>query len=89
MNKLLVSLIGVPTLGAALLGCTGSSVQTSERRGDLYEAAGPTAAGLKCPAEAPTLLLDRGPRAQTTPYENRLRRERYESQLKACKEKAQ
>ena len=89
MSNLLVSLIGAPTLGAALLGCAGPNFQAGERPGDLYEAAGPTAAGLKCPPTAPTLLVDRGPRAQTTPYENRLRRERYETQLAACRGKAQ
>ena len=100
MSKLLVSLIGAVTLGATLPALAGPDFQAIERardakratqierHGDLYEAAGPTAAGLKCPPEMPTLQLDHGPRAQATPAGSRLLQERYEARLKACKEKA-
>jgi hypothetical protein len=34
------------------------------------------------------LQLDHGPRAQTTPYLNQLRKARYEAEVKACKDGA-
>jgi hypothetical protein len=34
------------------------------------------------------LQLDHGPRAQTTPYLNQLRKARYEAEVKACKDAA-
>jgi len=40
------------------------------------------------PTEALVLPLDHGLRAQTTPQQNRLRMERYEAKLKACKNAA-
>ena len=53
---------------------------------DPYEALPPTAAGpQKCPTDALVLPLDHGPRAQTTPYLNQLRTDRYEARLTACK----
>lgn len=97
MKKLLITLIAASTLGAALPVFAGPDWQAIEharkakqeaqaaRRGDAYEAMAPTSAGpVKCPPEAPVLQLDHGPRAQTTPYQNRLRQERYEAQVKAC-----
>lgn len=56
---------------AALAGCA------SEPR----DAVGPTA---QCPPVKPTLLLDHGPRPQTTPWLNRQRQDRYETALRAC-----
>ena len=114
MKKLLVTLIGALTLGAALPALAGPDWQAIEaaRKAkrtteisrhagpndvqgptaaassprDPYEALPPTAAGLqKCPTDALVLPLDHGPRAQTTPYQNRLRKDRYEARLTACK----
>ena len=99
MNKrLFASLIGALALATALPALAGPDFQAIEQarkarqasqaasRGDLYEAQGPTAVGPpKCPTEAPILQLDHGPRAQTTSYLNRLRQQRYEAQLAACK----
>lgn len=97
MKKLLITLIGAITLGTALPALAGPDWQAIEharkakqeaqtaRHGDAYEVMPPTSAGpVKCPPEAPVLQLDHGPRAQTTPYQNRLRKDRYEARVKAC-----
>lgn len=91
MKKLLTALISVLTLGAALPTFAGPDWQAIEharkakqeaqtaRHGDTYAALPTTgAAPVKCPPDAPVLQLDHGPRAQTTPYQNRLRKDRYE-----------
>lgn len=39
-----------------------------------------------CPPKKLVLQLDHGPRAQTTPYLNQLRKARYEAEVKACKD---
>lgn len=44
----------------------------------------PTATG--CPPDYLVLQLDHGPRAQTTPYANRLRMERHAAKVRACKD---
>ena len=97
MNKPLLTLIGALTLGAATpaalaradwqaVAQTREAMQPTqvEPHGALSEAKGSTTAGLKCPPRAPRPLLDHGPRAQTTPYQNQLRQQRYEAALKAC-----
>lgn len=38
----------------------------------------------QCPPVAPTLLLDHGPRAQTTPWVNRQRQNRYDAASQEC-----
>ena len=94
MNKLLIAVIAGLTLGTALPTWAGPDWQAIEsarkakqaqliaRHGGVVE---PTnAATAKCPPDAPARQLDHGPRAQTTPYQNRLRQERYEAQAKAC-----
>jgi len=98
--KLFVSVIGALTLGVAVPAIAGADWQTIERareakqatqmahHGDPYEAAGPTAAGTRCPTDVLALPLDHGPRAQTTPQQNRLRMARHEAQLKACQQAA-
>ena len=53
---------------------------------DPYEAPPPAGAGPQnCPTDALVLPLDHGPRAQTTPHQNQLRRDRHAAQLTACK----
>ena len=97
MKKLLITLIATISLGTALPVLAGPDWQAIEqarkakqeahaaRHGEAYEVMAPTSAGrAKCPPEAPVLQLDHGPRAQTTPYQNRLRKDRYEAQVKAC-----
>lgn len=97
MKKLLVTLISAITLGTTLPVLAGPDWQAIEqarkvkqeaqaaRHSDAYVVMAPTGAGpVKCPPEAPLLQLDHGPRAQTTPYQNRLRKDRYEARLKAC-----
>lgn len=101
MKKLFVTIIGALTLGANLPALAGPDFQAierarmakqvaqAERQADLRAAQGPARTGsLKCPPEPLVLPLDHGPRAQTTPAENRSRRGRYEAQVAACKEAA-
>ncbi len=98
MKKLLVALVGALTLGATLPALAGPDWQAIEHarkakqaaqgahHGDVYEGIPPTGAGsAKCPPDAPVLQLDHGAHAQTTPYQNQLRKERYEAQAKACR----
>ncbi len=73
MNKLIF-----PLVGALLLGACASDAGVAV-------ATGPKT----CPPEPLILPLDHGPRAQTTPYLNRLRKERFEAEMKACKEQRQ
>ncbi|RQP21832.1 hypothetical protein [Piscinibacter terrae] len=100
MNKLLITLMGAVTLGITLPSWAGPDWQIIEkarkdkqatqveRHKDPYEAQGPTAAVNKgCPPPL-VLPLDHGPRAQTTPWQNRQIKERHEAQLKACQEAA-
>jgi len=78
MSKLVITAIGALMLGATMpaLAQTG-------------KATAPVMADSKgCPPPPLVLPLDHGPRPQTTPYLNRLRKERYEAQVKACKEGA-
>lgn len=94
MKKLLISLMGALALGATLPALAGPDWQAIElarkakqasqlaHHGDAAErlAAGPAT----CPPERLVLPLDHGPRAETTPYLNQQRKERYEAQVKAC-----
>lgn len=41
-----------------------------------------------CPPKKLVLPLDHGPRAQTTPYLNQVRKARYEAEVNACKDAA-
>jgi hypothetical protein len=100
MNKLFISLVSVLTLTAALPAVAGPDWHAIEQarkahqatqaahNDDLYEASAPTAAGpVKCAMPNRLVLkLDHGPRAQTTPYLNQQRKNRYEAQVQACKE---
>lgn len=94
MKKLFITLVAGLTLGTALPTWAGPDWQAIEsarkakhaqqiaRRGDAAAPRAPSTAN--CPPDAPVLQLDHGPRAQNTPYQNRLRQERYEAQLKLC-----
>jgi len=94
MKKLLIPLVGALSLGAALPALAGPDWQAivqgpiaaASSPKDPYAALPPTGAGpQQCPTDALVLSLDHGPRAQTTPYQNQLRRDRYAAQLTACK----
>lgn len=97
MNKLLLTLVGSLTLGMTLPALAGpdwqaieqarkaQSASRSDARAEPHGAAGRSAAGFRCPPRKPALLLDHGPRAQSTPYVNQQRQERYEAALRACK----
>lgn len=96
MKKLLISVVGALTLGAAWPALAGPDFQVIERarmahqtalkaqRADAGGVENTTGRALKCPPKALVLPLDHGPRPQTTPGENRLRKARYEAQVKAC-----
>lgn len=97
MKKLLITLAGAFTISAAMPTFAGPDWQAIEHArkarheaqaaspGEAHDAMAPTGAEpSKCPPEAPVPQLDHGPRAQTTPYVNRWRMDRYLAQLKAC-----
>ncbi|WP_082321818.1 hypothetical protein [Variovorax paradoxus] len=95
MKKLLISLAAALTLGAAWPAFAGPDFQVIEKaRADRQTTVAAQAASTRvdsatgqrvnCPPEPLVLPLDHGPRAQTTPGENRVRRARYEAQVKAC-----
>ncbi|TXH86058.1 MAG: hypothetical protein E6Q71_07220 [Pseudomonas sp.] len=97
MNKLLITLIGVATMAATLPALAGIDQQAVYQADETIRTASqpnpgmsqeaikpsPGRAGM-CPPDVPVLHLDHGPRAQTSPYINRLRWARYEAQVKAC-----
>lgn len=96
MNKLIYPLAGALMLGATLPVLAGPDFQAIEqgrkagqeaeatRTRDAAEAA-KTGRG-DCPPQPLTLPLDHGPRALTTPYLNQLRKQRFEAEMKTCKE---
>ena len=95
MKKLLISIATALTLGAAWPAFAGPDFQVIDKaRADRQAAVAAQAATTRvdsatgqrvnCPPEPLVLPLDHGPRAQTTPGENRMRRARYEAQVKAC-----
>lgn len=99
MKKLLISLATTLTLGAAWPAFAGPDFQVIEKaRADGQAAVAAqatttrvvnaTGQRVNCPPQPLVLPLDHGPRAQTTPGENRTRRARYEVQVKACKNPA-
>ena len=101
MKKLLISLVGALTLGAALPAFAKPDFQSIERarraqqaaqgefRGASYQVSPPAAAvPLKCPPDRMELAIERGPRALMPSPQNRLRWQRYEAQVEACKDAA-
>lgn len=96
MNKLLIMLISAATLGTSLPVLAGPDWQAIEQARKAKQAtqvarhgdAMPTkdAESMQCPPDALVLPLDHGPRAQSTPYLNRLRKERHDAQVTACQE---
>ena len=98
MNKLLITLAGAMTLGASWPAFAGPDFQAIEQARKARRAAqlahpsdaasAPVATTKGCPPRALVLPLDHGPRADTTPSQNRLRRERHAAQVEACKKAA-
>lgn len=95
MKKLIITLISSIVLSAAGPALAGPDWQIIEKaRKDKQAAAlaaprasSPGAQG-ECRVDPLVLQLDHGPRADTSPYINKLRKERHEAQLKACAAKA-
>ncbi|WP_249938045.1 MULTISPECIES: hypothetical protein [Variovorax] len=68
---------GAVALSAVLSACTSTGPQ-----GDTKAAApGPAE---QCAQKRLVLPLDHGPRPQTTPYENKLRKQRFAAEAEAC-----
>ncbi|OJX37399.1 MAG: hypothetical protein BGO75_09085 [Burkholderiales bacterium 68-20] len=96
MKKSLLPLIAALALGASLPALAGPDFQAIEKARAAKQAAaasqtasttrvdGTTGQRVNCPPDPLVLPLDHGPRAQTTPGENRMRKARYEAQVKAC-----
>lgn len=92
MNKLIYSLAGALMLSITLPVLAGPDFQVIEQARKARQEAEArrtedtaAKAGLRCPPQPLILPLDHGPRAQTTPYLNRLRKQRFEAETKACK----
>lgn len=98
MNKLIHSLAGALMLSITLPVLAGPDFQLIEQArkakqaaqlARMGETAAPVAADRKdCPPSPVVLPLDHGPRAQTTPQQNQMRKARFEAQMKACKDAA-
>jgi hypothetical protein len=95
-KKHVVPFVVALALGAALPALAGPDFQLIERahlaeqKAAKQQAMHATAyvsstdSAQRCPTAPLVLPLDHGLRAQTTPGENRIRKARYEAQLKAC-----
>ena len=89
MNKLRITLAGVLALGIPLPAVAGPDFQTMHQIEQAQKARQAEAAMEKaCESGRLVLLLDHGPHATSTPYLNQLRKERFEAEMKACKEAA-
>lgn len=84
MKRLFTMLVGVVACGAALPAFAGPDWQAIEQARKHKQAQFAEA----CAAKRLVLPLDHGPRAQTTPYLNEQRRQRFEGELAACREAA-
>ncbi len=69
---------GTIVLGAGLSACTSSGWRDSAQTAALSPME-------QCAARRLVLPLDHGPRPQTTPYENKLRQQRFDAEMKACR----
>ena len=93
MKTFLIAIISLLTLGAQLPALAGPDFQAIEqarkarqaadmqRRTDTRLAAEDKK---RCPPAALVLPLDHGPRADTTPAQNRLRKERHQAAMEVC-----
>ncbi len=91
MNKLLITLAGVLTLGATLPAIAGPDFQVIRQGSKAVQTraeTGKAETGKACESRRLVLPLDHGPRATSTPYLNQLRKERFEAEVKACRKAA-
>jgi hypothetical protein len=86
MNRLLITLAGVLTLGATVPAIAGPDFQAIEQGRKTAQLRAATEKG--CESRRFVLPVDHGPRATSTPYLNQLRKQRFEAEMKACKEAA-
>ena len=90
--KPLITMISALTLGIAVPAMAGTDPPANppaqvERQTGTDAASSPSVAKpRKCPPDALVLPLDHGPRAQSTPYLNQQRKDRYDAQVRACNE---
>jgi hypothetical protein len=90
MKKSLATFIGILALGANATAWAGPDFRAIEQARKAKQArqddrvAGSGIAATKCPPGRLVPMVDHGPRAQVTPDQNRLRRERHEAHLRAC-----
>lgn len=89
MNKLLITLAGTLMLSVTLPAIAGPDFQTMHQI-ELAQKARQAETTIEngCESRRFVLLLDHGPHATSTPYLNQLRQERFETEMKACKEAA-
>lgn len=94
MKKILIAMAAGWTLAASLPAVAGPDFNAIEQARKAKQSAQadqgktrgePASTASACPPGELVLPLDHGPRAQTTPYANRLRQERYAAQMQACK----
>ncbi|WP_240651610.1 MULTISPECIES: hypothetical protein [unclassified Variovorax] len=78
MRKLLMFSAGTVVLGAGLSACAGPGWRDDAQSAALSPME-------QCAAKQLVLPLDHGPRPQTTPYENKLRQQRFDAEMKACR----
>ncbi|NUZ08440.1 hypothetical protein HQN59_22065 [Schlegelella sp. ID0723] len=85
MYKHVLALASVLAFGAAG-PVLAADAQTAEKNSPPPRSTDDTqpSPAARCPAQQLVLPLDHGPRAQSTPYLNRLRAERHAAQVKAC-----
>ena len=95
MNKLQLTLAGVLASVAALPAIAGPDVlqlrlSDHARNVKLDRAARMEKVSIeqRCASRVLVLPLDHGPRAQTTPYQNELRKERFDAEMRACRDSA-
>ena len=93
MKKLIIAFIGTITFGSSLPALAGPDWQLVEQGrkakqaselAHRHDAEIRMTDGKDCPPQAPVLQLDHGGRAQTTPYVNRIRMEKYRAAVKTC-----
>jgi hypothetical protein len=92
MKTLLTTLIGAVALSTMLPAFAGPDWQAIEqarknKRAQVMQMEKPTPEE-RCAAKRLVLPLDHGPRAQSTPYLNEKRKQRFEAEVKACQEAA-
>lgn len=78
VRKLLMFSTATVALGVGLSACAGPGWRDDAQTAALSPLE-------QCAARRLVLPLDHGPRPQTTPYENKLRQQRFDAEMKACR----